>query len=110
MAGKIPDSIVSRSKQAYRAPISINLMNKDSGHFNNYLSGDRISESGIFDKSKVNRLLKKLETGKNISEVDNMALIAIFSTQVIDSLFIKNRPSLYKNHKLDNLKTVIRDY
>jgi asparagine synthase (glutamine-hydrolysing) len=69
-----------------------------------------IEESGIFDKLKVSRLIKKLESGTNISEVDNMALVAIFSTQIINGLFIKNRPSAYKNHKLDNLKTVIRDY
>ena len=110
MKGKIPGSIVSRSKQAYRAPISLNLINKNQGYFENYLSPEMIEESGIFDKLKVSRLIKKLESGTNISEVDNMALVAIFSTQIINGLFIKNRPSAYKNHKLDNLKTVIRDY
>ncbi len=110
MAGKIPDSIVSRSKQAYRAPISVEIIKGKSSHFHNYMSPDNINDAGIFNNSKVEKLIQKLKTGKNISEVDNMALIAIFSTQIIDGIFVKDKPSSYKNHKLDNLKTIIKDF
>ena len=109
MAGKIPGSIVNRSKQAYRAPISLDIF-KGSEHFENYMNTDSINKSGVFDKSKTEKLINKFNNGKNISEVDNMALIAIFSTRIIEDLFIRNKPSSYKKHKLDNLKTIIKDY
>ena len=109
VAGKIPDSIVSRSKQAYRAPVSLKLL-KESEQFNHFLSPAGIKESGVFDNSKIEKLIKKLDTGKTISEVDNMALVAIFSTRIIEELFINKKPSAYKSHKLDNLKTIIKDY
>ncbi len=109
VAGKIPDSIVSRSKQAYRAPVSLKLL-KESEQFNHFLSPAGIKESGVFDNSKIEKLIKKLDTSKTISEVDNMALVAIFSTRIIEELFINKKPSAYKSHKLDNLKTIIKDY
>ena len=51
-----------------------------------------LNDCGLFDAGKVQRLIKKLGTTNNSSEVENMALLGILSTQLIHQQFIKNFP------------------
>ena len=94
MKGRLPDTIVNRPKQAYRAPITSTFVKNKPHYFNNILSEERLRESGIFDPDTTARLLKKLEEASSSSEMDNMALTGIISTQLLDDLFIRNRKEL----------------
>lgn len=109
MKGKIPDSILNRNKQAYRAPIYSSFFNDNQPDYvNEMLSTKNITDFGYFDSVKVHKLLDKMKTGKNVSEIDNMALAGILSTQLIHHMFINK--SLVSNTKkeLSNLR-IIRD-
>ena len=61
-----------------------------------------------FDNSMVGKLKEKFKTGKNIYEVDNMALAGILSTQLIYSMFIQKSSFQSEKAELANLM-VIRD-
>ncbi|MBN1599793.1 MAG: asparagine synthase (glutamine-hydrolyzing) [Bacteroidales bacterium] len=89
MQGRIPDSVLKRSKQAYRAPISASFLGKGAPEYISELLGkDKIVEYGLFDNNKVDVLLKKLKNLQQ-TELDNMALAAILSTQLLYHKFIK---------------------
>jgi len=107
MKGKIPESILKRSKQAYRAPIHTSFFGKNSPEYvNNLLSETSLKSFTLFDSGKVTKLIDKFKTGRNISEVDNMALAGILSTQIINHLFINNSPIDYRENQLANLKII----
>lgn len=91
MAGKIPQSVLTRSKQAYRAPISESFLNSNSPEYvKDYLSSSKIKSFGIFESERVTSLLDKLSM-HTASELENMALAAILSTQIMYDQMIRNR-------------------
>lgn len=90
MAGKIPESVIKRSKQAYRAPIrKVFLNGNSSDYITNYLSKEKINDFGIFDFTRVQQLIARMWEGSQ-SEMDDMAITAIISTQILYDSFIKN--------------------
>jgi asparagine synthase (glutamine-hydrolysing) len=108
MQGKIPDSVLKRSKQAYRAPITSSFFGPGAPAFiREMLSQQQISEYGLFDPEKVNKLVKKMEAWKNISEVDNMALTGILSSQLLHQQFISAAPE--KDFEVASNLRVIRE-
>jgi len=90
MQGKLPDVVVNRPKQAYRAPVASAIMKYGQNLLDKYLDSRALFESGLFNPQTVNALLTKLKSGKMISEVDNMALIGILSTQILYRQFISH--------------------
>jgi asparagine synthase (glutamine-hydrolysing) len=104
--GKIPDEIVNRSKQAYRAPIVSSFLGKEvPGFVKDILSPSFLNEAGIFNPESVTKLVLKMNSGKAYSEIDNMALTAVISTQLLYKQFIKDFKSL-NSHEL--IKYVVR--
>ncbi len=84
----LPQKILKREKHPYRAPIKQGiLVNKELTE--KYLSRESFKESGLFDHGKVDLLINKLNKFEKASEIDNMALIGILSTQIIYDKFIK---------------------
>ena len=109
MAGKIPESILTRPKQAYRAPIHTSFFGKNApSYVEELLSDDSIRSFDSFDPEKVNKLLEKFRAGTNISEMDNMALAGILSTQLVNLLFIRQNAFDSSESNLANLK-IVRD-
>jgi asparagine synthase (glutamine-hydrolysing) len=53
------------------------------------LSRERIADAGIFDPVAVERLVRKARRGEAIAAKDDMALVAILSTQLIVDRFIR---------------------
>jgi asparagine synthase (glutamine-hydrolysing) len=87
-AGKIPESITKRSKQPYRAPIATTFFNTNSPSFiTDSLSQNSIKSSNLFNPQRVNSLINKIKLQKNVSEVDQMAITGIISTQILQKLF-----------------------
>ena len=100
----LPDAIIQRPKQPYRAPIHRSFFNPNSPDYvRELLSEERIKSTGLFKQESINQLVKKIDTTNYISETEDMALAGILSTQLIDHLFIKNfqRPDpITKNDKV----------
>lgn len=103
MKGKIPIAILDRPKQAYRAPIRNTIISdKKPGFVDEMFSDKNLNNYGIFDTKNVNQLIRKMELNKQISEIDNMALIGILSTQILHELFVERK--IKKLIKADILK------
>lgn len=87
--GKIPDSILKRSKQAYRAPIASSFLNATrADNISEALDDTSIKNSGIFNPQKVMALIRKMNTDILQSEIDQMAIAGIISTQLLYKLFV----------------------
>ncbi len=92
--GILPETIVGRTKHPYRAPVQQSLCSPSGmSRMRDHLSADALKQSGLFDPSKVQHLLNKMNTNRQASEVDAMALAGIYSTQLLHSQFIENRPN-----------------
>ncbi len=98
MKNRLPESVLKRPKQAYRAPISRSFLSSPARDYVfDLLSEKDIDKTGIFNYPVVDRLLKKISTGELVTEVENMALAGIISTQLIHHQYIYKdnfRPSL----------------
>ncbi len=91
MQHRLPDSVLKRPKQAYRAPIAQAFLSPGSRTWVNDLLGEsRIRETGIFNPAAVTKLMDKVQTAPLVTEFDNMALSAILSTQLLIRQFIYN--------------------
>lgn len=88
-SGIIPESITKRPKQAYRAPIASSFFNADAPDYvEDLLSDETLKSFGLFDPGKVRSLVTKVKGNQNVSEIDQMAIAAILSTQLLYKMFI----------------------
>ena len=94
MRGRLPEKILNRPKQAYRAPITSSFIQHEPEYLSLLLSKRTIEETGIFKYDLVSQLINKMKRGQNTSETDNMALTGIISTQLIHELYIRNKKPL----------------
>ena len=89
MAKHLPQSILARKKQPYRAPdMAAFFGTKTPAYVNDLLSPQKLQDNGYFDNKKVARLLHKARRGQPISARDNMAFVGILSTQLCHEHFI----------------------
>lgn len=84
----VPESVRQRPKQPYRAPDAASFFDPATGaaradYVEDMLAADRIAEDGLFNPSAVDRLVKKVRSGRAIGTKDNMALVGILSTQLV---------------------------
>ena len=84
----IPDSIRNRDKQPYRAPISQVFLSNDHSVVSDCLSEQSIQSNGIFNSHKITKLISKLKTQKTTSAREDMAIVAIASTQILHNKII----------------------
>lgn len=90
MGKYIPADIAKRPKQPYRSPDIISFTGDNTHEYINVLMGDEmIKKYNYFDSNKVKLLRKKIAAGKAIGYKDNMAFMAILSTQCMHKLFIE---------------------
>jgi len=92
LRGYLPDTILNRPKQPFRAPISESLLTGNELHTNELLSDRSLKQSNLFDASKIKLFLNKLRKGQQVSEFNNMAFAGILSSQSIFDQFITNFP------------------
>jgi len=104
--GKIPLSISNRPKQPYRAPIASILGSANSASYiNEILSESTLKSYGIFDPHKVKILINNTRIQQSVSEVDQMAIAGILSTQLLYKMFI-NEPILGNESALNNYRLI----
>lgn len=91
-AGRIPDSVLRRHKQPYRAPDARCFFHAGQplDYVGELLSPRRIGEDGLFEPRAVTALLEKGRRGAIQSNRDNMALVGIVSTQLLQDRFVRS--------------------
>ncbi len=119
--GILPKEIAMRPKQPYRAPISDSLLNIARTDRNKeLLSPEALQRSSLFDPEKVGRLIKMAESGTAASEINDMALAGILTTQMLHHQFIDNfrpcdpselSPDMLIDHRTPNIgeKTKLKE-
>ncbi|GEN09667.1 asparagine synthase (glutamine-hydrolysing) [Myxococcus fulvus] len=91
--GRVPASILERSKFPYRAPIAGALVGPEAPAWaRELLAPEAVAKVGVFDARKAERLVAKLRAPNAAeSEADTMALFAIASTQLLAHHFLTPR-------------------
>ena len=90
----IPESILNRPKQPYRAPDAASFFfsdsDKDLDWVSEITSEENIKATGIFNPIAINRLISKCKNvnGLKMSNTDNMRIVAVLSTLLTHKHFI----------------------
>jgi asparagine synthase (glutamine-hydrolysing) len=107
LKNRIPESILKRSKQAYRAPIKSVFLSSDTTEYvKEMLSETYFKKANIFNFDSVNGLISRIEKTGSASEIDNMVLSSVVSTHLLNYQFIDNNNEEFKPAELKNLKIV----
>jgi asparagine synthase (glutamine-hydrolysing) len=87
----VPSEIWRRTKRPYRAPIQRTFLSSVLGadYVGEMLSSSAIRRSGLFNAGAVEKLVRKARGEAQLSEVDEMALVGILSTQLVDHWFVR---------------------
>lgn len=105
----LPPAIWQRRKKPYRAPVHPSFFTSPVPEYvQTLLSKDSLRQTGYFDPEAVERLVKKAGSGAHLSEVEDMALVGILSTQLLDYQFLRAFSSLPSNIPNAHLKLVDR--
>lgn len=98
MNNRLPESVLKRPKQAYRAPIASSFLSSPAREYAmELLSEHDINQTGMFSFNTVQKLQNKISTGNLVTEMENMALSGIISSQLIYHQYILKdnfRPSI----------------
>jgi asparagine synthase (glutamine-hydrolysing) len=88
----LPATIANRPKQPYRAPIQEAIFSdRTDSYVDNLLSEESIARFGYFHPGKVGHLVSRFRKGNAaVSETQNMALLAILTTQLTHQMFIED--------------------
>lgn len=85
----LPPAVVNRPKQPYRAPDGNSFFaDIRPAYMEELLAPERIRADGIFDDRAVTKLIEKFGAGRALGVKDDMALVAIISTQLVIDQFI----------------------
>jgi asparagine synthase (glutamine-hydrolysing) len=107
LRNRIPEKILKRPKQAYRAPIkSVFLGSEAPDYVRDMLSESVTRKAGIFDYDSISSVLNRMQSTGMISETDNMILTSVISTHLIHYQFIENKNSEFRTVPLVNHKVV----
>jgi asparagine synthase (glutamine-hydrolysing) len=107
MQNKIPESIIKRSKQAYRAPVkSAFFLNNPPEYVKEMLAPRFFEKAGIFSYNSISNLLQKIGKTGNSSEVEDMVLASVISTHILYNQFIERNHENLRKGELNNLKII----
>jgi asparagine synthase (glutamine-hydrolysing) len=89
----VPPDILRRPKQPYRAPDAASFFTPDRPDWVEELTSERaVREAGVFEPAPVAGLMAKgaRTRGENMSNTDNMRVLAVVSTQLVHHTFIED--------------------
>jgi asparagine synthase (glutamine-hydrolysing) len=87
--GMIPESILRRVKQPYRAPDGRCFFGDGAPPYVSELTSvAKVSAAGVFDPQAVGALVAKFNAGKANSVKDDMALVGVLSSQILAQEFV----------------------
>lgn len=90
-AGLVPDEILARPKQPYRAPDALAFVAEPPDWVRELVSEADVRAVGVFDPAGVARLWRRCLAGRTrgqLSNADNMALVGVLSTGLVHHRFI----------------------
>ena len=89
----LPEAIVQRVKQPYRAPDSRCFFRDGTPlpYVRELMSPANLRRSGVFRPEAVQRLLEKCRTGRALGAGDNMAFVGVLSTLLLQEQFFGGR-------------------
>ena len=88
-ASRLPEVIVNRPKMPYRAPIRDIVRSHQGAYIDDALAPDKLREIGLFNVEAARKLYDKVRGSESISEMDEMALLGIITTQLWRDTFIR---------------------
>lgn len=87
----LPADIWQRRKRPYRAPIHRSFFHENTpAYVSELLSESALQESGLFNPRAVAQLVRKAQSGLQLSEVDDMAIAGVISAQLVHQQFVKD--------------------
>jgi asparagine synthase (glutamine-hydrolysing) len=90
--GLVPDAVVRRKKQPYRAPDALSFFSADAPEWVADATSERALETaGVFDPRAVGQLFRKGRAAGDrgqFSNSDNMAIVGVLSTQLLHGALI----------------------
>jgi len=105
----LPEQIWKRRKRPYRAPIHRSFFNSATpAYVRELLSDSHVTASGIFNPIAVRQLVAKLEQGKAIGETDDMALVGVLSTLLVQQKYVANFTAAPALSGRDDVKVISR--
>jgi asparagine synthase (glutamine-hydrolysing) len=109
----VPESILSRTKQPYRAPDALAFIGPARPDWvDAVLSPEAVSEAGVFDPAAVGLLWQKCRNADataRFSNADNMALVGVLSTQLLHEALVKRAPAVDAPARIDTLVDRMRE-
>jgi asparagine synthase (glutamine-hydrolysing) len=81
--GRVPESILRRPKQPYRAPDGASFFSRPHEYVEELLSESCVARFGVFDPQMVGALSAKFKSSRASAVKDNMALVGVLSTQLL---------------------------
>lgn len=90
-SGRVPESILRRPKQPYRAPDGASFFAHSLDYVDEMLGEGLVAQYGVFDPQAVRTLAAKFRSGRPCSAKDNMALVGALSTQLLLHQFVHHR-------------------
>jgi asparagine synthase (glutamine-hydrolysing) len=94
--GLVPDEIIRRPKQPYRAPAAVSFVGDAAPDWvAEVLSERAVKEAGVFDPMSVGRLWRKCRSHPSdepFSNADDMALVGVLSTGLLFEQFVRGTP------------------
>ena len=89
----VPESIVRRVKQPYRAPESRSFFAEEQplDYVRELMSPENLRRTGYFCPEAVTRLLEKCRSGRALGAGDNMAFVGVLSTLLLHEHFFTGR-------------------
>ena len=93
--GRVPDAVVRRPKQPYRAPDALSFVGDGAPSWVADLMDARAARAaGVFAPEGVGRLWRKCQAsgGTQLSNADNMALVGVVSTHLLHEQLVRSIP------------------
>ncbi len=107
-ADQVPEPILQRPKQPYRAPDALAFIGDDRpGWIDEVVSPGTITSGGVFDPIGVERLWRKCRANAEraqLSNADNMALVGVLSTGLLLEQLVDREPD---RHHLVEFQTSV---
>jgi asparagine synthase (glutamine-hydrolysing) len=95
-AGLVPDEVVRRPKQPYRAPDALSFVGPGApGWIADVVGEPAVAAAGVFEPRAVERLWRKCQAsggGEQFSNADNMALVGVLSTGLLHEQLLRRVP------------------
>jgi asparagine synthase (glutamine-hydrolysing) len=95
-AGLVPDAIVRRPKQPYRAPDALSFVGDGRPEWvDEVISDAALADVGVFDRRAAAQLWRKCRDRRGegqLSNADNMALVGVLSTQLLHRALVRTSP------------------